>query len=144
MRYQSRSNSNSRGESIAKRSLRLCVPRTSSALNSWRNRLTSAHYDRAGTIFPVPCGLATQAEVAACSRERGASTSVDRFAAQDARPSLAHEQRSLVLYPDVSLVSIDPAGPHDHPSRDPRALASGRLSLLLALEVALTWRATPN
>src|SRR5450759_4963404 len=101
MRYQSRSNSNSRGESIAKRSLRLCVPRTSSALNSWRNRLTSAHYDRAGTIFPVPCGLATQAEVAACSRERGTSTSVDRFAAQDARPSLAHEQRSLVLYPDV-------------------------------------------
>ena len=31
--------------------LHLCVPRTSSALNSWRNRLTSAHYDRAGTIF---------------------------------------------------------------------------------------------
>src|ERR1022692_1284333 len=60
----------------------VCVPRTSSALNNWRNRLTSAHYDRAGTIFPVPCGLATQAEVAACSRERGASTSVDRFAAQ--------------------------------------------------------------
>ena len=27
----------------------------------------------------------------------------------------AHEQRSLVLYPAVSMVSVDPAGPHDHP-----------------------------
>jgi hypothetical protein len=40
----------------------------------------------------------------------------------------------------VSMVSVDPAGPHDHPSRDARALASGGLSLLLALEVALTGR----
>ena len=38
----------------------------------------------------------------------------------------------------------DPAGPHDHPSRDARALASGRLSLLLALEVALTGRAATD
>jgi hypothetical protein len=28
--------------------------------------------------------------------------------AQDARPALAHEQRSLVLPPDVSMVSFDP------------------------------------
>src|SRR3977135_261894 len=40
----------------------------------------------------------------------------------------------------LSMVSVDPAGPHDHPSRDARALASGRLSVLLALEVALTGR----
>jgi transposase InsO family protein len=39
------------------------------------------------------------------------------------------------------MVSVDPAGPHDHPSRDARALASGGLSPLLALEVALTGRA---
>src|SRR2546422_443330 len=55
------------------------------------------------------------------------------------RPAPAYEQRSLVLYPAVSMVSVDPAGPHDHPSRDARALASGRLSLLLAFEVALHW-----
>ena len=42
------------------------------------------------------------------------------------------------------MVSVDPAGPHDHPSRDARALASGRLSLLLALEVALTGRAAAD
>jgi transposase InsO family protein len=42
------------------------------------------------------------------------------------------------------MVSVDPAGPHDHPSRDARALASGRLSLLLALEVALPGRAAAD
>ena len=47
----------------------------------------------------------------------------------------AHEQRSLVLYPAVSMVSVDPECSHDHPARDARALASGRISLLLALEV---------
>ena len=36
----------------------------------------------------------------------------------------------------VSLVSINPAGSHDRPARDTRALSQGRLSLLLALEVA--------
>jgi hypothetical protein len=43
---------------------------------------------------------------------------------------------TLVLDPAVSLVSINPAGSHNHPARDTRALAQGRLSLLLALEVA--------
>jgi hypothetical protein len=45
------------------------------------------------------------------------------------------------LYP---MVSVDPAGPHDHPARDAGALASGRLSLLLTLEVALTGRAAAD
>ncbi len=36
---------------------------------------------------------------------------------------------------------VDPEGPQDHPPRDTRALASGRLSLLLALEVAFIRRA---
>src|SRR5258707_1666856 len=48
----------------------------------------------------------------------------------------------LVLYPTVSLVSINPEGSHNHPARDAPALAQGRLSLLLALEVAPTGRAT--
>src|SRR5260370_41331366 len=52
--------------------------------------------------------------------------------------------RSLVLYPAVSLVSINPEGSHNHPARDARALAQGRLSLLLALEVAPTGRATAD
>jgi transposase InsO family protein len=42
------------------------------------------------------------------------------------------------------MVSVDPAGPHDHPARDPRALASGGLSLLLALEIAPTGRAAAD
>jgi hypothetical protein len=37
-----------------------------------------------------------------------------------------------------------PAGSHDHPARDARALAQGRLSLLLALEVASIGRATAD
>jgi hypothetical protein len=49
----------------------------------------------------------------------------------------------MVLYPAVSLVSINPAGSHDHTARDARALASGRLSFLLALEIAPIGRAPP-
>ena len=50
----------------------------------------------------------------------------------------------MVLYPAVSLVYINPAGSHDHPARDARAFAQGRLSLLLALEIAPTGRATAD
>src|ERR1700721_2014747 len=46
----------------------------------------------------------------------------------------------MVPYPAVSLVSINPAGSHNHPARDARALAQGRLSLLLAVEIASTGR----
>src|SRR5450631_777278 len=56
----------------------------------------------------------------------------------------AHEQRPLVLDPAVSLVSFNPEGSHNHPARDPRALASGGLSLLLALEVTPAGRATTD
>jgi hypothetical protein len=64
-------------------------------------------------------------------------------AAQDARSTTADEQRSLVFYSTVSVVSVDPAGSHDHPSRDAGALASRGLSLLLALEVAWRWKSRP-
>src|ERR1700737_309894 len=50
----------------------------------------------------------------------------------------------MVPYPAVSLVSINPAGSHNHSARDARALAQDRLSLLLALEVAPTGRATAD
>src|SRR5271170_2097509 len=48
------------------------------------------------------------------------------------------------LYLAVLLVSIGPEGPHNHPSRDADALASGRLSSVLALEVVLAWRAAAD
>ena len=60
------------------------------------------------------------------------------------RVRLTDKQRSLVLYPTVSLVSINPECSHDHPARDARALASSGLSQLLALEVAPTGRATAD
>ena len=44
----------------------------------------------------------------------------------------AHQPRSLVLYPAVSLVSINLVGPYHRPARNARPLASGRFSLLLA------------
>src|ERR1700674_186746 len=71
-------------------------------------------------------------------------TSADRFATQGERAGPAFEQRSLVLRPALSLVSVDPRGRHDPPSPDVGALASGRLSPLLALEIALTRRAPAN
>src|SRR6266481_5382222 len=46
--------------------------------------------------------------------------------------------------PAVSLVSSNPEGSHNHPARDARALAQSRISLLLALEVAPTGRATAD
>jgi hypothetical protein len=48
------------------------------------------------------------------------------------------------FFVQLYLVSIDPAGAYGYPSGDAPALASGRLSLLLALEVALTGRAAAD
>jgi hypothetical protein len=50
----------------------------------------------------------------------------------------------MVLYPAVSLVSSNPQGSHDHAARDARALAQGRLSSLLALEIASKGRAAAS
>ena len=44
----------------------------------------------------------------------------------------------------VSMVPVDLECSNDRPSRDPRALASCRFSLLLALEIAPTGRAAPD
>src|SRR6266567_611494 len=56
----------------------------------------------------------------------------------------AHEWGSLVLGHDVSMVSIDPQGHHDHPSGDAGALAPGRLPKILAVEIPLPWRPTAS
>src|SRR6266550_1745516 len=37
------------------------------------------------------------------------------------------------------MVSIGPQGHHDHPSRDPRTLATSRLLPVLAVEIPLPW-----
>src|ERR1700722_11680731 len=50
----------------------------------------------------------------------------------------------MVPYPAVSLVSINPAGSHNHSARDTRAFAQGRLSSLLALEIESTGRAATD
>src|ERR1700730_12337189 len=50
----------------------------------------------------------------------------------------------MVLYPGVSLVSINPEGSHNYSARDARALAQCRISLLLALEIASMGRAATN
>src|ERR1700674_1919037 len=71
-------------------------------------------------------------------------TSVDCFAAQAAWARQTRKQRSLVLHPAISLVSINPQGPHGHPSRDAGSLASDRLSQLLALEVTIFGRTTTD
>src|SRR5262249_4013434 len=49
-----------------------------------------------------------------------------------------------LFFATVPMVSIGSEGDHDHPSRHPGALASGGLSLLLALEVSLPWRASAD
>src|SRR5271157_5201505 len=56
----------------------------------------------------------------------------------------AHEQRSLVLGPALSMFPVDPAGRDDHAARDHRSVASGRLSLLLALEITSAGRTTAD
>src|SRR5712671_4054652 len=65
-------------------------------------------------------------------------------AAEGARSHSPHEWGSLVLGPAVSMVSVGPQGHHDHPPRDPRALASGRLPPVLAVEIRLAWRPATN
>jgi hypothetical protein len=56
-------------------------------------------------------------------------------------PGPTFEQRSLVLRPALPPVPVDPGGPHPDSPRDAGELASGPLSPLLALEIALTGRA---
>src|SRR5437660_1019128 len=84
--------------------------------------------------------VSPQVKEPTCGRERGAPTSIDCAAADGARSRSTHEWGSLVLGPVVSMVPIGPQGHHDHPARDSRALASGRLPSVLAVEIPLPWR----
>src|SRR5947209_8962641 len=100
--------------------------------------------DRALLPLPDPVRLAVQVEEPTWGRERGAPSSTDCAAAQGTGSRPAHKWGSLVLGPAVSMVSIGAQGHHYHPTGDPGALASGRLSPLLALEISLSWRPTED
>ena len=50
------------------------------------------------------------------------------------------DRRTDARHEPCSLVPIGPQGHHDHRARDPGALASVRLSPVLALEIPLSWR----
>src|SRR5438132_303830 len=100
--------------------------------------------DRAALLLPDPVRLAVQVEEPTWGRERGAPTSADRGAAEDAWSCPPHERGSLVLRPAVSMVSVGPEDDHYHPARDPRALASRRLPSVLALEIPVSRRPTKD
>src|SRR5258706_3710538 len=117
----------------------LCVPKTSSVLIARPNRLNVSGDDRALLAPPGPVRLTVQVKERTCGRERCAPTSIDCAAAEGARSRSTHEWGSLVLGPAVSMVSIGAQGHHYHPTGDPGALASSRLSPLLAVEIPLSW-----
>src|SRR5258706_10104570 len=110
----------------------LCVPKTSSVLIARPNRLNVSGDDRALLAPPGPVRLTVQVKERTCGRERCAPTSIDCAAAEGARSRSTHEWGSLVLGPAVSMVSIGAQGHHYHPTGDPGALASSRLSPFLA------------
>src|SRR5262249_44629439 len=97
-----------------------------------------------GQTFYRPPTMRPVQSIRPGGRERGAPTSDDRVAAKDAWSCPSHERRSLGPSAAVSMVSIGPEDHHDHPARDPRALASGRLPSVLALEIPPPWRSTAN
>src|SRR6201993_669934 len=59
------------------------------------------------------------------------------------RVRLTNHDRWFLIQPYRWFPS-HPAGSHNHPARDAPALASGRLSLLLALQIASTGRAAAS
>src|SRR5215472_4212115 len=67
-----------------------------------------------------------------------------RASTPGARSGPVYEQRSPVLPPIVSVVSIDREGNDDHPTRDASAMASCGLPPLLALEIPEPGRPATN
>jgi hypothetical protein len=118
--------------------LLLCVPKTSSVLIAWPNRLTSTAMIALFFLFltlsvsPFKSKSRLEAENAALRHQ---------LIVLQRR---VREWGSLVLGPAVSMVSIGAQGHHYHPTGDPSALASGRLPSVLAVEIPLSWRPAPN
>src|SRR5262249_31928469 len=72
-----------------------------------------------------------------------APASADSASAPGARSGPVHEQRSPVLPPIISVVSVDREGNDDHPARDTGAMASRGVPPLLALEIPEPGRPRP-
>src|ERR1700679_3367794 len=106
---------------------------------TWRNHL-SWRNDQAFGFRPGRPGRTIQVEDEAGGRERGASATVDCFAAQAPWSRPAYKRGSLVFYPALPLVSVHSSGSYNHPPRDAHPLAPVGLSLLLALEVTIFGR----
>jgi hypothetical protein len=100
--------------------------------------------DRAALFLPGPVRHALQVEEPTGGRERCAPPSTDCAATEGAGSRPTHKWGSFVPGPAVSMVSIGSQGYHDHPARDPRALASGGFPPVLALEIPLPWRPTED
>jgi hypothetical protein len=66
--------------------------------------------------------------------------SADHIAAEGVWSCSPHQQRSFLLRPAVSMVSIGSEYHQDHPAGDPYALASGGFPVVLAVEVPVPWR----
>src|SRR4030095_8594487 len=103
----------------------------------WENRLTSAH--NVGAVLPrFHFDLAFQVEEPAGGRKPRAPTSGDGAAASGWGTGSSHELRSAIPRSALPLVSVDPAGARYRSTGDRCSLASGRLSLLLALEITFS------
>jgi len=76
-------------------------------------------------LLPDPVRLALKSKSRLEGRERGAPTSVDYTATEGARLRPPHERGSFVPSPAVRCFQVL-KNHHDHPARDPRALALGR------------------
>jgi hypothetical protein len=93
--------------------------------------------DGRADILPFEPGrVALQAQEPTCSRECRVEAAADSAAAPGARSGPVHQQRSPVLHPVVSLVSVSSQGHDDYAARDCDALAARGISPLLALEIA--------
>ena len=132
-----------RGNSTRRPNL-LCVSKTSSVLIAWQNHITSARMvalisfllNVVASLFKSKSRL--EAENAALRHQLIVLQRKVR-----GRVPFTNSDR-LFFVAAVSLVSVGPQGRDDHPARDGCALASCRLSPLLAPEIALPGRPAAN
>src|SRR3979490_955784 len=94
-----------------------------------------------GTVRSYP-GLTIEDTGAAGSRDRPAATSGERAASTLSVEAKAFCGRPIAVRLALSFVPVGVERHHHCPARDDHSLASDRLSPVLALEVALSWRSS--
>jgi hypothetical protein len=126
---------------MSTRKLRL---RPSEFLIPSAKRLLQQNRPLAGVTLPLVMRARRQQEVP--QGQGGYSQGPQRREAVEAPKGQVshHTLRQCDCRPHASCLAPRSTASHDHPARDGRALASSRLSLLLALEVAPTGRATAD